>query len=130
MVDCGVCIGGGDYDGSPEFFDVTWPTARKIHRCEECKREIPKGSQYRREAGKYDGNLYCIKTCEVCAEIRDAFTCDDGAGSEYGSLWSDLTDSFSALTTGCFERLTTVAAKQYLRERWMRWKGLSPAPTQ
>ena len=29
MSDCGVCIGGGDYDGTPEFCSVEYPKARK-----------------------------------------------------------------------------------------------------
>ena len=42
--------------------------------------------------------------------------------SIYGSILNGgtaITDSFSAITTGCFDRLTTVAAKKYLRERWL-----------
>jgi len=30
---------------------------------------------------------------------------------------------FPELTTGCLEKLTTAAAKQYLMERWREWKG-------
>lgn len=125
MSDCGVCIGGGDYDDYPEFHDVTWPKARKAHRCGECRRDIPKGTQYERVSGKFDGVMYCEKTCGVCAEIRSAFTCDEGAGPAFGNLWSDLTDCFRDLSTTCFDRLESVDAKKYLRERWMTWKGLA-----
>jgi hypothetical protein len=34
---CDVCIGGGDADGYPEFFEEAWPKARKDHRCCECR---------------------------------------------------------------------------------------------
>jgi hypothetical protein len=125
MSDCGACIGGGDYDGTPEFWNVTNKKAHKAHRCGECQREIPSGSIYESVAGKYDGDFYTAKTCSVCAEIRDAFACDEGAGPAYGQLWYDMTQAFPAITTGCFERLTTPEAKAYLRERWLKWKGIA-----
>lgn len=124
MSDCGVCIGGGDYDGEPEFHNVSWPKARKQHRCGECRRDIPKGSQYEKVSGKYDGAMYSEKTCCDCAEIRSAFVCD-GAGPVFGEMWNDLTECFRDLSTTCFDRLESVSAKKYLRDRWMKWKGLA-----
>ncbi len=125
MSDCGVCIGGWDADGSPEFQSVAWPRAIKPHRCGECCREIPKGTRYERVSGKYDGSLYSEKTCSDCAEIRQSFLCEEGAGPAFGNLWSELTDCFQDLSTTCFDRLESVSAKKYLRERWMKWKGLA-----
>jgi hypothetical protein len=35
-----------------------------------------------------------------------------------------MEDVFEELTTGCLDKLTTVAARAYLVERWQIWKGL------
>lgn len=121
MSDCGVCIGGVDFDGYPEFHDVTKPKARKQHRCEECGRTIAVGQVYERCSGKFDGDFYSTKTCLPCAEIAEAFYCE---GRITGNLWDDMEDVMDQLTTSCFDKLTTPEAKAYLRERWMQWKGL------
>ena len=124
MSDCGVCIGGGDYDGTPEFSHISTPKARKDHKCLECRRAIRRGSQYERTSGKFDGNIYSDAVCLECAEIRDAFYCGEGAYI-VGDLWEQMGECFPALTTGCFDRLTTPAAKAFLRDRWLKWKGLA-----
>jgi hypothetical protein len=123
MSECGVCI-GSDGDGEyPEFSEITYPKARKEHRCEECGRAIVAGETYQKVAGKFDGEFYCDKTCCQCAEIRDAFSCGGGWPMP-GSLWEEMRDAFPALNSSCFDRLATPEAKQFLRERWMKWKGL------
>jgi len=122
MSDCGVCIGDGDIDGFAEFCDITRPKARKDHHCEECGRVIPKGAVYVRHVGKFDGDLFCVKTCVVCNEIADAFSCEYGVA--HGQLWSEMEAVFSRLTTTCFDKLSTSEAKTYLRQRWMQWRGL------
>ncbi len=127
MSDCGVCIGGYDTDGMPDFSSVRWPKARKEHRCEDCKRLILRGEVYQRYAGKFDGEFYDVVTCRVCVEIREAFTCAeyDQTGPPAGELWSDITEMmFPNLTTACFDKLKTPEAKAELRRRWMQWKGL------
>lgn len=128
MSDCGVCIGGYDADGMPEFHEVRWPKARKDHRCEDCNEVIPKGIVYQRYSGKFDGEFYDIITCSICSEIRSAFTCSeyDQTGPPPGELWADIAEMmFPRLTTACFEKLETPQAKEFLRTRWMRWKGLA-----
>ena len=128
MSDCGVCIGGYDTDGMSEFYNVKWPKARKEHHCEDCGKVIAVGETYKRESGKFDGELYDIITCAICSEIRSAFTCSeyDQTGPPTGELWNDIKEQmFPTLTTACFEKLETPAAKAELRRRWMQWKGLA-----
>jgi hypothetical protein len=128
MSDCGVCIGGYDCDGSPEFSDNRWPKARKEHQCGECARNILRGEVYNRWSGKYDGEFFDEITCSECAEIRSAFTCAeyDQTGPPAGQLWADIKDMmFPNLTTACFDKLQTPEAKAELRRRWMKWKGLA-----
>lgn len=125
MSDCGVCIGGDSDDGErPEFQDITNPKARREHRCCECERTIAAGESYQRYVGKFDGEMYCEKTCSQCAEIRSAFCCG-GGWPFFGDLWGEMQDAFPGLNSSCFDRLTTPEAKQFLRDRWMKWKGLA-----
>lgn len=125
MADCGVCIGTGYdcCDGSPEICETRWPRARKEHRCGECGATVRKGEEYQRISGKYDGEFFDEKTCIDCAEVRDAFTCE--APPIFGQLWADMKEFvFPALTTSCFDKMQTPRGKQFLREEWMKWKGL------
>lgn len=122
MSGCNFSVGGdADYDDSPEFQSVSTPKARKQYRCVECGAEIRKGTRYERTSGKFDGDIYTVKTCLVCAEIADAFS----EGIVAGELWAEIRECFPALTTGCFSKLETPEAKAFLRERWMKWKGLT-----
>jgi hypothetical protein len=85
------------------------------------------GQKYRRTAGKFDGEFFMEINCGICVEIREAFTCwEDGSAYCLGELWSDMASVvFPALTTACFDKLTTPEAKAELRRRWMEWKGLA-----
>ncbi len=121
-MDCGVCLYSGDADGFSEFFDVTFPVARKSHKCSECGRKIVPGEKYEYTRGKFDGDFWQEKTCLICAEIADAFYCD---GRMYGGmLWESMDDVMGELTTSCFDKLKTPEAKAELQRRWMVWKGL------
>ena len=127
MSDCGVCIGGYDTDGPAEFYETKRPRAKKEHKCEDCGEVIKIGETYRRDSGKFDGDFFDIITCNLCDEIRQAFTCADydQAGPPPGELWSDIQEMmFPHLTTACFDKLHTPEAKAYLQRRWMVWKGL------
>jgi hypothetical protein len=117
---CGVCL-GGEPDCMAEFFEVDVVKARKVHKCCECGLEIAIGSKYVRESGKWEGEFASFKTCCLCAEIRQAFTCYGAIC--YGELWNDVREYlFPKMTTGCLEKLTTAAAKQFLIDRWNKWK--------
>lgn len=126
MADCGVCIGGGDFDGPIEMFECNEVKARKDHKCTECRRVIPKGSLYERTSGLFDGDFFTEHTCMDCADIRAAFNCGDGVA--IGELWESMVYAFPQLTTGCFTRLKTASGKAYLMERWRKWKGLEQPP--
>lgn len=124
MSDCNVCIGGGDYDGSPEFHDVTYPKSRKEHKCIECHRVIAKGSAYERSSGKFDGVFFSDCACMDCVNIRNGLAC--GESVAYGNLWQEIADCevFQRFTTGCLDKIETASAKSYFLERWRKWKGL------
>lgn len=123
MTECGICIGGGDYDPM-DFCTVTYPKARKAHRCCECYRDIPKGVEYQRIAGKYDGQVDTYKTCLDCMNIRNGLQCDEGVG--LGDLWEQVSYIFSEFNTTCLQKIKTVSAKEYMLERWNKWKFKEP----
>ena len=121
MSDCGVCL-SHDVVGHSEFYNSETRKARKQHKCCECGRSISPGDEYIVSSGKYEGEFFSVKTCATCDEILRAFSC--GGGCLHECLWDDMHDYvFPELTTGCLEKLTTAAAKQYLMERWREWKG-------
>lgn len=117
MGDCGVCIGG--FDGISEFYRAEIRIARRPHTCYECGAAIAVGQKYEYASGKSDGDFWSAHTCLICAEIGKAFSCE---GRMHGCLWDDMEYCFSEITTGCFERLTTAAAKAELQRRWNEWK--------
>ena len=86
-----MCIVNYSYDcESPEFITVTTPTARKEHRCCECRGPIKPGEKYENAAGKWDGEFQTFKTCLTCETIRDEYCC----GVPYGALWEAMRETF------------------------------------
>lgn len=120
MGDCGVCL-TADFDGCCEFFAEKICTSRKVRKCCECGKDILPKEEYERTSGKSDGEFWTASTCLICREIAEAFYCD---GRMYGGvLWEQMYETaFEHMTTGCLERLQTVAAKTELMRRWNDWK--------
>jgi hypothetical protein len=74
-----------DYDGLPSFHSEAFRTARKVHRCCECGADILPGSVYQYVSGSWDGDFLTFKSCEPCADLRDALS-EVGCPS-YGDLY-------------------------------------------
>jgi hypothetical protein len=133
VTDCGVCIGTDSLDETyAEYSTVEGKRAKRPVKCYECAGIIPKGESHEHAIGRMeywgdatDQQGWSIHhVCNVCVEIRDAFTC--GNSWYYGSLWEEMTEYvFPELTTAnkCFRKLST-EAKQTLLIRWRKWKGL------
>jgi hypothetical protein len=124
MTDCDVCI-GGTCDEYPELSETKVKTARVQHKCCECGRLIIKGQSYEHCVMKYEGDWLSYKTCMLCVEIRNVFTC--GNGWMFESLWNDMEEyAFDRLTTAspCFTKLSP-EAKKFVLARWREWKGLA-----
>ena len=118
MSECG-CIYVGVDDYGPEA--VTIRTARKEHRCGECRMPIVPRQRYEIRVQFSQGSARTYKACLCCAEIRNAFFCE---GWFYGTVWSDIEDSLfdrGPLNSACLDKLSTVDAKQFLQRRWMDW---------
>jgi hypothetical protein len=59
------------YDAEPpEFCDITYPKAKKPHKCDECRGPIFVGEKYRRLAGKWEGEFMVLRECTACSELR------------------------------------------------------------
>jgi len=118
--DCGVCVYWDD-SVSVDFFHKRVRKAVKEHKCCECDKVIAKGERYEYASGKCEGEMWQAKTCLICAEIADAFSCD---GRMYGGeFWSQFSELFGELNTSCFDKLTTVAAKTELQRRYIEWQA-------
>lgn len=60
-----------DYDSAPEFFSDSTRSARKAHKCCECKGPINVGERYKIRAGKWDGEFSTYKQCIACTDLED-----------------------------------------------------------
>ena len=119
--DC-TCIGGYDGAEASIYRSVTLK-ARKPHKCCECKRTIQDKDNYERVTGLWDGSWSTYRFCAACSEISQRLSCD---GRLFGSLWDDIQEYlFPEMGGDCFDKLETAHAKQFLRDRWMEWKGLA-----
>lgn len=122
MVECGICIGSdvnGEYERG-DFSNVEFPKARKVHHCEECRRDIKIGQVYEKYSGRWCGDFDSYKTCMDCVNIRNGLTC--GNSILFGTLWEEIYYIFPHFTTACLQKVKTVTAKEYILERWREWK--------
>jgi hypothetical protein len=119
MSDCGVCIYNDDAV-HVEFFRSAVRHAAKEHKCCECDKIIAKGERYEYASGKCEGEFWDAKTCLICAEIAEAFSCD---GRLYGgNLWDSMGELYRDMNISCVDKLTSAAAKEELLRRWNKWK--------
>jgi len=97
------CCCSVDPESVPNFVNE-WivQKSRKNYICCECKQPIPKGSQYEKVVGKWEGKISTFRTCIICTKIRQDFC---PCGWEYGGLketiWECL--GFNYVTGGCNE---------------------------
>lgn len=117
-----VCL-SMDYDGSNEFFSEKPVRARKAHKCCECRGAIAVGETYHYAAGKCDGDFFDERTCAVCFEIRNAFTC---GSFTFETLWEAMGEEMFPLWRkrgpwDCLAKLTTSAAVDRCTARFNQW---------
>lgn len=119
MSDCACLYGGFDDYDSAGFQCSEARRARKPHVCRECKGTIQPGDTYEHFSSKQDGDIFTVKTCATCAEIRRSLYCE---GFYFGSLWDDIqAQLFPRFTVNCVAKLQTVAAKTELQQRYMAY---------
>lgn len=77
-----------DCGDTPEFYEETYPVAKKRHQCCECREVINPGEKYERVAGKWEGDFLTFKTCMTCVNIRDHYC-------PHGSIFGELAEQIS-----------------------------------
>ena len=65
-----------DYE-SPSIYNVKIVTAKKMHKCCECKESIIPKYKYENATSLWDGKFYTFKTCMRCVALRKKF-CSNG----------------------------------------------------
>ena len=111
---------GNDDGESASVYHANTRTARKPHRCTECREVIPAGAKYEHTSGCWDYSWSTYKTCLSCVEIRNHFACD---GWLFGQLWEDLRENFFPdMKAGgpCMQGLSP-EAKARLFEKRLAW---------
>lgn len=74
---------------SMDFYNQTYPKARKEHVCEYCGKKIKAGQKYSRETGKHAGDMFARKLCLTCDNILEEYC----KTHEYGEFsWWDVSD--------------------------------------
>lgn len=125
MSDVVCCPLYGCDDNTASFYEETRPTAKKEHRCCECKEAIAKGARYERTKGLWEDGWSTYKTCLSCVEIRNHFSC--GEGWIFTCLWEQLKENFFPnMKAGgpCMEGLSP-EAKARLFEKRLVWLGVN-----
>lgn len=118
MSECACVYMAGGGDNAPLCCRTRLVTARKVHRCCECRRTIEIGERYELVTGRWqdDDKFRAYKTCDECREIRYALVCD---GDWYfGGLWEAIGES-DINPVACVNELTSVRAKQKFAQ-WFR----------
>lgn len=79
-----------------DFQTETAPTARKVHRCNECHGHIEPGQKYQLISGSWEGDMGSFKTCMPCLAARTWATAQPEWGGDgehlyyFGQLDEDL----------------------------------------
>lgn len=80
-------------DGYAEMTSESVPTARKDHRCHECRGVIPRGEQYKVTCGKFDGEFFTHKVCRRCCwDINRVVEHEIAEGCAWHEAWPPFGD--------------------------------------
>ena len=120
MADCEVCLNFG-CDGEYEDFEQKTKVAEAELKCDECAGPIGIGQSYHYASGWFKGSKDSHTVCLPCIECMEAFCCNVVMyGGEFWGAMRD--DAFYDMTTTCFDKLKTPAAKAKLQSQWIEWK--------
>lgn len=115
-----ICI-DMDADVDNEFSFVEIRKARKAHTCCECHDCIFPGSYYEVSVGKWEDEIWRVKTCQSCMEIRTALVCGTWY---YGQLWEAIEESvYPRFQIECMIEIPSLEARLMLWNRWKAWKA-------
>lgn len=103
-----------DGDGCVTMIRDGVHTARKQHKCAECRRNIEPGERYMYEFFRFDGKQTAHKTCAHCRVARGWLN-DECGGFLYGQIEEDMQDH--AYSHGWAVARMYVGMKTYWRRR-------------
>ena len=69
-----------------DFFNQKYVTAKKIHKCEFCGKEIQPGERYSYENGVFEGDFFTRKLCPECNSMLNRF-CEENEYGEFSWDW-------------------------------------------
>ncbi len=105
--------------------DGSWHTARKAHKCAECRRQIGIGERYHSEAFVFDGKFTVHKTCAHCMVARQWLR-DECGGWMYGGVEEDVREH---CTNGYQYPVGVYRLAIGMHQRWRKRNGsLRPVP--
>lgn len=68
MTEC--CCTYDDQGEYPSIYEESFPQARKVYRCCECRGTILPGQKHHKAHGLWDGEWLTYRTCMACHQIR------------------------------------------------------------
>lgn len=119
---CEVDFTDGDFEPC-EAFDAGDSVATEPLVCSECDGPIAVGETYRWKSYRLDGEDGEDRQCAICREIAGEF----GHHLTGSCLWKMFHNEWEngAHIQACIQRVGSVAAKERMRQQWLKWKGLA-----
>jgi hypothetical protein len=97
--------------------------SEKIHKCDECYKDIQVGEKYELYKGSMDYESFTQVTCMDCISMRNSFF---RSGYIFGTIWENLYEFLSDVEGNikeeCISTLTPVARDKvcrYINDIWM-----------
>ncbi len=106
----------------PSVYGCDRPTARKDHKCCECRGTILAGEKYHKHHGIWDGSASTFKVCEDCESLR-AEVDKDERDPEWLTAFGNLYESV-------FESREISLIKRYLDIKRKRGSTIQPWMTE
>jgi len=114
-----------DCDGYWQMFTDETRTARKEHKCSECRRAIQPCEKYTYESGVFEGDFQVSKTCAHCKVARDWLMAECN-GWMYTMVREDIEEHYGEGYGGM--KLARIAVG--MKRKWKQFHrpGLLPIP--
>ncbi len=68
---------------------TNWPIGRKEYTCHECSTSIEKGTKHRKQSGIFEGDFYCVREHQDCADASHEIWLNAGLGYDEGVILSE-----------------------------------------
>lgn len=105
-----------DYSERPDVYHAALRRARKVRKCEECRRDITIGEKYESASMVYDGYWSRFSTCQHCT-VAMAWLIQNCGGFMHGAVWDDLEEHILEYRRLAFplSRLSVARRRQWQR---------------